>query len=88
MERLTLNRIEKEFLKAKSILDEYWNDVEIHVGGRNIRALYTTSPKDAFDRWKEETNGEYRHISVRLNNIDDYGDIQDVKREFEFESGT
>jgi len=87
MKRLTLKRLTKEFEKAKNDLDNHWNDIEIQVGGRNIQSLYCNSPKKAFDRWKEETGGEYRYIYVRLNHIDKDGDIQDACRSFEHEAG-
>ena len=87
MKRLTVNRIDKELQKAKSMLNDRWNDVEIQVDGRNIQTLYTDSPKEAFQRWKEETGGEYRRICVRLNRIDKNKDIQDVFRVFEHEAG-
>ena len=87
MKRLTINRLDKEWHKAKAMLDDWWNDVEIQVDGRNIRTLRTDSPKEALKRWKEETGGEYRHISVRLNHIDENKDIQDVYRVFEHEAG-
>jgi len=87
MKRLTIQRLKKEFEKAKSQLDGWWNDVEIQVDGRNIRTLWTKSPEEAFEKWKEEVWGEYRHISVRLNHIDENKDIQDVYRVFEHEAG-
>ena len=39
MKRLTLNRIKKELRNAKTQLNNYWNDIEIQVDGRNLKTL-------------------------------------------------
>lgn len=88
IKRLTVQRIRKEYRQAYSQLDDYWNDVEIVVDGRAFRALYTNSPEEAIDRWKEGTGSEYKRMSVRINHMDDNGDIQDLNYVFEHELGT
>lgn len=86
MKRLTKQRLQKEVDNALSRIDDYWNDWEIVCDFRHEPSVYTTHIDDAMYEWKE-SNAEYKRIAVRLNNMDEFGDIIDIEQTFEYEVG-
>ena len=86
MKRLSLNRLKKEFCKAKMMMDHYYNDLEIEVYGRGVGYLWTTSPEEAFEHWKEEEPKVFKYISIKIQNMED-SEINNVLHVFEHEQG-